>query len=281
MAASGLVSRIWARAPFGGAFISLALSAALGAATIFAPQSGATESDPEDAIFGTGWGMTLALDGTGFYNDVIKYALTGVQRGQRYMPLPYKRAKVEFAAHGRSCLYPSSIPHLLNGAEIETAHDYVETLPLIFVESHIFSRPGTEALQDFTLLAGKTIAYANGSALPNILGQFDPIFIPTTDETTKARMLSAGRVDFMSGSLPDNIFVFEALGEPLPAYNPDLSILKVGIGIVCHRTPENEAFVGVVNALLENQLVRTGMKELFENAGVAPRFFPEPPQRDE
>lgn len=273
--AMDMVSEGSARRPLWGAALLLALVLCL----ILSPsQSRATENDPDDAIFGTGWGMTLALDGTGFYNDVVKYALIGVQRGQHYMPLPYRRAKVEFATHDRSCLYPSSIPHLLNGGEIDSAHAYVETLPLVFVESHIFSKPGMAPLEDFTLLKGKTIAYPNGSALPNVLGQYGPTFIPTTDETTKARMLSAGRVDYMSGSLPDNVFVFQALGEDLPPYNPHLAMLKTGVGIVCHRTAENEAFVGVVNALLGNRIVRTGMQELFENAGVAQRFFPKLPE---
>ena len=253
--------------------ISALFSALLICATSFTPAL-AADDDAEDAIFGTGWGMTLALDGTGFYNDLITRALAGMAKPKTYIPLPYKRAKVEFGNRVKSCIYPGNIEHLARGNEISTAADFVETRSLVFVESHLFSRPGTPALKSLDDLANKVIAYPNGSALPTVLGQYGARFMPTTDETTKARMLAAGRVDYMSGSLPDNIFVFKSLEKQLPPYNPDLALIRVGVGIVCHRTPENEAFVSQIDAAILTGKKRGDLQGLFEERGIDLRFFP-------
>lgn len=234
----------------------------------------AASQEPENAVFGSGWGMTLALDGTGFYNDLIHFALKASGTDKPYQPLPYKRAKMEFAKNERSCLYPARIEHLSRGGDIENADDYVETLPLVFVESHIFSRPAHDPLGSFEHLDGKMVAYPNGSALPNFLADYNATFVPTTDETTKARMLIAGRVDHMSGSLPDNIFVFKSLGEELPPYNPNLAILRIGVGVVCHKTAENQVFVNTVNATLAKPATRAQLVALYRALGVEDRFLP-------
>lgn len=246
------------------------------AALVFALHTAApaTDQQPENAIFGNGWGMTLALDGTGFYNDVIHHVLAASGGGKPYLPLPYKRAKAEFAKTVGSCLYPARIEHLMRGSEIDSAEDYVETQPLVLVESHFFSRPGMAPLASLQELEGRLVAYPNGSALPTAFGKYGATFVPTTDETTKARMLIAGRVDHMSGSLPDNYFVFAALGEELPPYNPDMALIRIGVGVVCHKTPENEAFVARVDAALAKPENRARLEAIFRDAGVEGRFLP-------
>ena len=247
---------------------------ALALASALSPHAPASSQEPENAIFGNGWGMTLALDGTGFYNDVLHRVLDMSKTDKPYQPLPYKRAKTEFAKNVESCLYPARIEHLLRGQEIENAQDYVETVPLVFVESHFFSRPGTAPLTALSELDGKMVAYPNGSALPTVFEEYGAIFVPTTDETTKARMLLAGRVDHMSGSLPDNIFVFKSLGEELPPYNPELALIRIGVGVVCHKTLENEAFVNTVNATLSKPANRAELVALYRARGVEDRFLP-------
>lgn len=229
-----------------------------------------------DDIFGTGWGMTLALDGTGFYNDVIGLVLKHADQQKAYLPLPYRRAKVEFENGQGSCLYPSNIEHLARGGEINTDNGYIQTAPLVWVESHIFSRPGTPALKSLAALEGARVAYPNGSALPVVLAEYGADFIPTTDETTKARMLVAGRVGYMSGSLPDNVFVFRELGVALPPYNPDLALIRVGVSVVCHDTPANQTFVSAFDAALAAVMTSGDMANLYEAAGVEARFIPAP-----
>ncbi|WP_417451934.1 hypothetical protein [Kordiimonas sp.] len=240
---------------------------------------GETAGEPLDAVFGTSWGMTLALDGTGFYNELIGHVLPLVTdeaaaNGRAYVPLPYKRAKMQFEILENSCIYPATIEHLRRGQDIDNRQEYIETSPMLVVESHIFSRPGMPPLTSMDALANRTVAYPNGSSLPVVLKDYNIRFVPTTDENTKARMLIAGRVDHMSGSLPDNIFVFQALGHPLPPYNPDLSLLKVGVGIVCHRNGKNEAFVAAVNAVLAKPHMRQKMEVFLRDKGVAQRFLP-------
>lgn len=231
---------------------------------------------PKDAnvIVGTAWGITLSADGTGFYNDVLYGVLAAMKDKKPYRPQPYRRAKAEFSYHADNCIYPASLKHLGRGGELHEDRDYIETKPLIFVESHIFSRPGIDALSSFEGMAGKRTAYPNGSALPTVLGDYGAIFVPTTDEITKARMLLIGRVDFMSGSLPDNIFVFRQLNQPLPAYNPDLALAKLQVGIVCHATPENRRFVAAFNQILGRMIQYGAYQGLFEDAGVDLRFLP-------
>lgn len=237
------------------------------------PRVGAGPED-NNVIVGTAWGITLSADGTGFYNDVLYGVLTPMSGAKFYMPQPYNRAKSEFRYHKDNCIYPAGLTHLRRGNELEEGRSYIETVPLIFVESHIFARPGTAALGTFEDLAGKRVAYPNGSALPTVLDGYGAIFIPTTDEMTKANMLLAGRVDFMSGSLPDNIFVFQQMGEPLPPYNGDLALAKIGVGIVCHDTPENRVFASAFDQLLGRMIETGAYQGLFEDAGVPLRFLP-------
>ncbi|WP_286828783.1 MULTISPECIES: hypothetical protein [Kordiimonas] len=235
-----------------------------------APAPAETSGD----IYGTGWGMTLALDGTGFYNDVLNTVLHGMEAPKAYKPLPYKRAKVDFKSNVGSCLYPSDIGHMVKGREIEDPEAYIQAQPLIWVESHIFSRFDEPPLPSLEALEGRKVAYPNGSALPTVLEGYGAKFLPTTTETAKARMLIAGRVDHMSGSLPDNVFVFKTLGRPLPPYNPDLALIRVGVSLVCHDTPENREFVEGFNAALANLVASGDMAEVFGAAGVDLRFMP-------
>jgi len=233
-------------------------------------------SPGEGDIYGTGWGMTLALDGTGFYNDVLNKVLAGMEAPKAYQPLPYKRAKVDFKGNAGSCLYPSDISHMARGKEIDTPEDYIQAAPLIWVESHIFSRYGEPPLTSLEALKGRKVAYPNGSALPTVLEEYGAHFLTTTTETAKARMLVAGRVDHMSGSLPDNIFVFKSMGRPLPPYNPDLALIRAGVSVVCHDTPENRAFVSAFNDALARLVVSGDMAAVFDAAGVDLRFLPQP-----
>ncbi len=236
----------------------------------------AVASPADGDIYGTGWGMTLALDGTGFYNDVLKAVLAEMETPKAYQPLPYKRAKVDFRGNAGSCLYPSDISHMARGKEIDVPENYIQAAPLIWVESHIFSRYGEPPLASLEALKGRKIAYPNGSALPTFLEEYGARFLPTTTETAKARMLVAGRVDHMSGSLPDNIFVFKSMGRPLPPYNPDLALARVGVTVVCHDTAENQIFVGAFNDALARILASGDMAAVFEASGVDLRFMPKP-----
>ncbi|NVJ71265.1 MAG: hypothetical protein HWE08_12970 [Alphaproteobacteria bacterium] len=239
----------------------------------------ATMLDPStssDSIFGTAWGMTLALDGSGFYNDVLQAVLDNAETEKNYKPLPYRRAKVEFFLREHSCLYPTEVGFLIQSGEIDNPEDYIQTVPLIWVESHLFSRYELGPLASFDDLKGARIAYPNGSALPSVLDRYGPSFVPTTSETAKARMLIAGRVDHMSGSLPDNLFVFRAMGRKLPPYNPDLALARVGVSVVCHATPENQAFVAAFDESVAGLYGSGAMQALFEAAGVDLRFLPHP-----
>lgn len=232
--------------------------------------------DGKGDIYGTSWGMTLALDGSGFYNEVLGTVLDAMDSPKTYQPLPYKRAKVSFRDIAGSCLYPSDIGHLAAGKDIDGPEGYIQTVPLIWVESHIFSRYGDAPLTSLDALEGRKIAYPNGSALPTVLEGYGASFLPTTTETAKARMLIAGRVDHMSGSLPDNIFVFKSLGRPLPPYNPDLALIRVGVSVVCHDTLENRAFVEAFDSANARLVGSGAMAAVFAGAGVDVRFMPKP-----
>lgn len=217
-------------------------------------------------IFGTGWGRTLAADGTGFYNDLVTLTLDGLPVS--YTVSPYRRAKAVFLRGNPGCLYPSNIPLLIAGGEIDSSEGYIDTDGFLTVKVFVFSRPGTAPPASIHDIDHRSVAYAMGSRVPYFLKDANADFIAVADETDKARMLLSGRVDLISAALPDAKFVFDELGQPLPPFDPTYKLNDTLVRITCHDTPENRAFVQAFNNQL-GDLRKTGaLAALFEQAGL-------------
>jgi hypothetical protein len=208
-------------------------------------------SSHKPTIYSTAWGVTLSLDGTGFYNDIAYDILDHLAQEPLYRIRPFRRAKVSFFGNRKSCLYPTSLSALAAAGQIKDPENFVESDGLFSARTHLFVRAGETPPKSLADLFGKTVAYANGSVVRSMLEGHGARLISVNDEADKAEMLRSGRVDVISGMLPDAAIVFANLGGDMPAYDPDFVLYDVDVTIVCHKTPATEALIKNVNAALE------------------------------
>lgn len=225
-------------------------------------------------VFATSWGETLAQDGTGFYNEIAGDVLArlddlalpeALARSEilarpdmqarfgakaLYQIMPYRRAKRQFFKSKNSCLFPSSLRALHGGGEIPDPQNYSESNGLFTARTHLFVMAGNTPPKSLADLVGKTIAYPNGSVVNSLLAGTGAKLIGVTKEQDKARMLLSGRVDIITGMMPDTALVFASIGEKVPTFDPALALNKVPLTFVCHITPATTRFIASVNEAL-------------------------------
>ncbi len=234
-----------------------------------------TPGDRNDAgkIYATAWGMTLAEDGTGFYNDLARLILDDIDDKPGYDLIPYRRANRIFAQDESSCHYPSTLNYMAATGIVDDTTDLVESYFMLRSVAHIFSRYDAEAITEKSGVAGKVVAYPMGAEVPRLLDGFGASFIPVNAEKSKAELLISGRVELMIAYMPDVVFVFRELGKPMPPFDPNFTINDDNIAIVCHRTPGNEALIARVNqrimALRESGALATFLSE----NGIDPAYY--------
>jgi hypothetical protein len=223
-------------------------------------------------IFGTVWGLTLAQDGSGFYNELAADLLDGMDAADggaiSYQLMPYRRAKSRFIHGNGACIYPSAVGVLVSGGQVGDAASLIESTPLFRARTHLFARRGERAPGGLDDLKGKTVAVPSGSVMQVLLKDTGAEIISVFDETDKARMLLTSRVDYITAMLPDAVLVFDRLGEPLPAFDNDLTFLESNIGFVCHRTPATEAFIARLNKRIGTLANDRAYQNRLEDAGI-------------
>ncbi|UTW56146.1 transporter substrate-binding domain-containing protein [Kordiimonas sp. SCSIO 12610] len=224
-------------------------------------------------IYGNSWGLTLALDGTGFYNDIIKTVMAEMAPQPSYMPMPYLRAKATFLNGGKGCLYPSTRSVLKTGKEIDNIDDFIESVPFVMARVFILAGEGRPVYRPTLDLTGRTVVHARGSAIANAMEGSGATFLPASDELDKARLLVLGRADYIVATMPDAAFVFDYLKAPLPAFDPESEFFSGGIGVVCYRTPENEAFIKRLNDAYMHQFTEGNLTKFYENVGLRAEDF--------
>jgi hypothetical protein len=233
------------------------------------------EDDPV-MIYGNSWGLTLALDGSGFYNDFLKTIMSGMEHPPTYQPAPYSRAKSTFLASKNGCLYPSTRSVLKDGEEIENIDDFIETTPFLRVRVFILAAKGRPVYTPGVDLKDQIIVHARGSRIATVMKDSGATFLAANGELDKARLLVSGRVDYIMASLPDTAFVFQSMGEPLPRFDPTSEFFGGGVGVVCHKTPENKVLIDQLNDAYMHQLKAGALSKLFENTGLdAGDYLPE------
>jgi len=208
-------------------------------------------SDQVPQIFATSWGETLALDGSGFYNEIAADVLETVQGQEAYKIMPYKRAKLQFFQSDSACLYPSSLPRLAEAGEIRDPENYIESDGLFAAKTHLFVRPGTEVPKTLVDISGKTIAYPSGSLAGMALDGYGARLIGVNSEQDKAQMLMSGRVDMITGMMPDTAIVFAKMHGGMPVFDPSLVLYEVSVTFVCKRSLATETFIASVNDALK------------------------------
>ncbi|NVJ97796.1 MAG: hypothetical protein HWE25_06565 [Alphaproteobacteria bacterium] len=216
--------------------------------------SGVRAHHPEVAkphIYATGWGITLASDGSGFYNDFARFTLGPDSTENTYIVSPYKRAMRQFRNDKRACVYPKSVDVLIRTNDWAVGDAFIESDAMMRSPIRIFSRQGVPAISGTRNLKGLSLGYALGSRIPDSLGPIGAKYTPVADEVNKAKMLLLGTVDTIVANMPDAFFVFESLGSPLPAHDPNYDPVPVPrIRIVCHDTEANRNFIEAFNARL-------------------------------
>jgi hypothetical protein len=220
-------------------------------------------------IYGTAWGATLAQDGSGFYNEIIGDVLAQLEVKPDYHLRPYKRAKVSFFAEENSCLYPSSLSALASAGQIKDPADFIESDGLFTARTHLFVRAGETPPASLDDVFGKSIAYPNGSVVRSVLEGRGARLISVNDEGDKADMLTSGRVDIISGMIPDTALVFGDREGALPQYDPSLVLLEVDVTFVCHRSPANNQLIASINDALDRLSADSEYRARMAEAKVA------------
>ncbi|WP_286830521.1 MULTISPECIES: hypothetical protein [Kordiimonas] len=230
-------------------------------------------------IYATAWGMTLAEDGAGFYNDLARLVLGTLDGAPQYDIVPYRRANRIFAQDESSCHYPSTLNYMAATGIVDDTSDLIESYFMIRSVAHIFSRYDTPPVSRKSGVSEKVIAYPMGAEVPKLLDGFGASFIPVNDEKGKAELLISGRVELMIAYMPDVLFVFRELGKPLPPYDPTFTINDDNIAIVCHRTPGNEAMLARVNARIATLRESGALAAFLSENGIDPTYYLGPLER--
>ncbi|MFC4349105.1 hypothetical protein ACFO5Q_14720 [Kordiimonas lipolytica] len=230
-------------------------------------------------IYATAWGMTLAEDGTGFYNDLAHLVLDEIARTPRYDIVPYRRANRIFAQDKTGCHYPSTLNYMAATGIVDDTSGLVESYFMLRSVAHIFSRYDTPAVSQKADVTDRVIAYPMGAEVPRLLDGFGASFIPVNDEKGKAELLISGRVELMIAYMPDVLFVFRELGKPMPPYNPSFTINDDNIAIVCHRTVENEDMIARINARIKTLRDSGELAAFLSARGIDPTYYLGPLER--
>jgi len=220
-------------------------------------------------VYATAWGETLAQDGSGFYNEIAGDILARSPGPELYQIMPYRRAKANFFANKGSCLFPSSLPALVKAGQIDAPKNYIESNALFAARTHLFVRSGEMPPKSFGDLFGKSIAYPNGSVVRSILEGNGARLISVNDEKNKAEMLISGRVDIISGMIPDIAIVFGEMGGDLPVYEPTFALNELDVTFVCQKTAKTELFVKGLNGALDALSVEANYLERIAIANLA------------
>lgn len=238
---------------------------------------GADEPPLATRIHATGWGITLAADGSGFYNDFAAFLLNDPALHADYRVSPYKRALRAFLDDRHSCVYPKSIAVIRRTHMTRGGDTLIESDAMLLSPVRVFSAPDTPVISSNKDLAELRLAYALGSKVPESIGRDDIRFIPVADEVDKAKLLYTGTVDAVVANMPDAFFVFDSLGRDLPRYDPAYSpVAEPNIRVVCHDTPQNQIFISALNARIKAVVSSGEAGDFISRAGLMPaRYLPQ------
>ncbi|NVJ98226.1 MAG: hypothetical protein HWE25_08740 [Alphaproteobacteria bacterium] len=243
------------------------------AGCVLTPDALAEPSEfPPSKMYATAWGLTLAGDGTGFYNDLATFILEGLSID--YEIRPYRRAMRHFFETQDSCLYPKSVASLLRTKEVPTNAGFIDSIPIQKTFVAVFTMPGRPVIENATDLKGKRVAYAMGSKVPEYLGPDGVFFIAVADEVNKAEMLLSGRVDVLVANLPDVGMVYQHLKAPMPNYDPSFQPFAAARSrFLCHDTPGNQAFMDQLNHRIKSLRISGALANFYRGNGLDPDLY--------
>jgi ABC-type amino acid transport substrate-binding protein len=170
-----------------------------------------------------------ALDQMGVVNPKIELLYLPPARAQRL----FDKAEI-------SCLFPGSKTTIPDSSKL------IESLPLTQVEAYIFSLTPYAEAADFSHQA---IAIHRGFTYGNIRQKIPAKYVELEDEQATLLFLEKGRVAGVIGYLPDVQGALELMDLPKDRYFYGDAIYSAAEAMVCHDTPENQAFIEQVNIL--------------------------------
>ena len=198
-------------------------------------------------IYGTNWGMTLEIDDTGFYNDVIYMALRGLEDQASYSVQPYVRALRSFADEEGSCIYSQSIGLLRDLDMMADVGPLIETQSIVDYAGHIFWSVSAQPIEGREDLRGKTIGQLLGADYDDLFVELAVKPMVVNTETQKTKLLYTKRVDGIVGFIPDIFMVFKAHSFKPRPFAPDFMLMRAGNSVVCRKTPQTEALVSTLS----------------------------------
>jgi ABC-type amino acid transport substrate-binding protein len=171
------------------------------------------------------------------YNVAMRELLDGM--GVELAILPLARADALFDAGKVDCTFPNDSAFY----EEKRAAGFIQSVPVNHARLYLFARPGEPAPLSLDEARGRTIGAIRGMAYGNAVEEAGLKIELVDEEETNIRKLLAKRVDLILGYVPDTPVALKAHGFPALSYAPDRPIKTIRDSVLCHRTPQAEAFL--------------------------------------
>ena len=194
---------------------------------------------------------------TGHYDKVMHLIQQqGVPLSLRHGPI--LRARYLFETKQVDCISPSDDPY----------YDFLtlKSKPLNLAKAYIFRRQGDEIITDPKGLKGVVVGITLGMGFSD---EFDRVAAelalqlePVRDIELNYKKLLAKRIDAFIAYTPDIWNIFSTQTIPQLAYDRNKPIAVLSDSIVCHQTPENQAFIHQFNLALDALNQQGVLKEL-------------------
>ena len=209
--------------------------------------SGGLAAGVSIAVVELGAGLQEQND-TGFYADVRSSLLNTVDVKSVVQILPFKRAQVSFSDTEVDCFWPMDISMVQKLIEHDVA--LIESTSLFTSYQHLFTRNGEPAITNINEVNGKNIAISIGSNLSTEFATAGADVEFVQSQNSKASMLDVKRVYAVVGWVPEFLITFRLSGKKRPSFDKNFILASSGNSVVCHDTPETNAFIAALDAAI-------------------------------
>lgn len=226
------------------------------------------QSEEPITIAGTAWGITLDMDNTGVFYDLLNETLSRIDTLVNYTPLPFARAAQNFARGKSDCLYSMSIRTFVDTYPEYEGMDLIESQIITEQTSYIFASRGIPVIRTLDEIRGKKIAMILGETYDEYLADYGGEWFTVNDEESRMNMLLRGRIDYVVGYFPDAFIHFRNLNVEPFAYDPNLVLYEAKDGITCYNTTRNQEFLTAVDTVFTEMKQSGVVSQIYGNHGV-------------
>lgn len=214
--------------------------------------------------------LLLTEDGRGFYTDLMDEVLHNLDQPYVFTPLPFKRLLTAFETYDIDCLWTfdkSFLAKLSIDTRVEIASQDV-----FHATQHIFMAPGTKSISKLDELQGKRVGIGIGSNLESRLNQVNAKISKLSDQNSKFRMLTKGRLDAIGGWIPELLILSQEEGVDPSVYSRSSTLETTGIAFVCHPSEESETFIANVDIEIDRYKRSNQFEDLLKRYGAGSMF---------